>query len=91
MPTDFTNAAELVKLMVADTKPIELRNWSDLIALYAVHLSEIAPRLTEDEMWRLIAIGAAMHQRGFREFEASVVGGELMDYLRRVGKDGTND
>lgn len=87
MPTNFTDPAELMKLMMAETKPIELANWADFVALYAARLSEVAPKLTEEEVWRFIAIGAAMYQRGFREFEAGLMGGELMDYLRRVAKD----
>jgi len=82
-----TKPADLVQLMMAETKPMEFTNWADLLAVYALRLSEIAPKLTEQELWQLIAIGAAVHQRGYREFEAGVVGGDLLDYVRKAAKD----
>lgn len=90
MSVNFADSAELMKLMMAETKPIEMANWGDLVALYAARLSEVAPKLTDDEMWHLIAIGAAMYQRGYREFEAGVVGGHLLDQIRGAArkKDG---
>lgn len=86
MSTNFTDPTELLQLMMTDTKPMEPANWADLIALYAARLSELAPKLTEDEMWKLIAIGAAMYQRGYREFEAGVVGGHLLDVVRNAAR-----
>ena len=91
MSIDFTDSAALMQLMMTETKPIELSNWGDVVALYAARLSEVAPKLTEDEMWRLIAIGAAMYQRGYREFEAGVVGGELLEQLRKAARGGAGD
>lgn len=88
MTISSTEPVELLKLMAAETKPMEFANWADLLAVYALRLSEIAPKLTEDELWRLIAVGAAVHQRGYREFEAGVVGGHLLDTVRKAARDG---
>jgi hypothetical protein len=91
MPADFTDPAELMRLMMAETKPLESSDWSNLVALYAANLSEIAPKLNESEMWRLIAIGAAMYQRGYREFEAGMVGGHLLDLVRQAARGKADD
>lgn len=88
MTIPSTEPAELMQLMMAETAPMEFTNWPDLLAVYALRLSEIAPKLTEDELWRLIAVGAAVYQRGYREFEAGVIGGHLLDEVRKTAKDG---
>lgn len=86
MSIPSTEPADLVRLMMAETAPMEFSNWPDLLALYALRLSEVASKLTEDELWRLIAVGAAVYQRGYREFEAGVVGGHLLDVVRKAAK-----
>lgn len=87
MTIPSTEPAELMQLMMAETAPMEFPNWADLLAVYALRLSEIAPKLTEDELWRMIAVGAAVYQRGYREFEAGVIGGHLLDEVRKAAKD----
>lgn len=87
MDTPPKDTLGLMRLMMAETKPMEFNNWGDLLAIFALRLSEIAPKLTEDELWRQIAIGAAVYQRGFREFEAGVIGGHMLDTVRKAAKD----
>lgn len=88
MTIPSTEPADLMQLMMAETAPMEFTNWPDLLAVYALRLSEIAPKLTEDELWRMVAVGAAVYQRGYREFEAGVIGGHLLDEVRKAAKDG---
>lgn len=83
MSIPSTEPVELLKLMMAETKPMEPSNWTDVLAIYALRLSEIAPKLTEDELWRLIAIGAAVYQRSYREVESKTVTEMLIDVVRK--------
>lgn len=86
MSKPSTEPADLVRLMMSQTAPMEFTNWADLLAVYAFRLSEVAPKLTEEQLWRMIAVGAAVYQRGYREFEAGVVGGHLLDVVRKAAK-----
>jgi hypothetical protein len=43
-------------------------------------------KLTEEELFRLIAIGALVYQRGFREFDGNIMADLLIRTLREGGR-----
>jgi len=38
-------------------------DWESLLTVYAQRLERIAPKLTEDELYSMLAVGAAIYQR----------------------------
>ncbi|MNL10724.1 hypothetical protein D3C87_1315320 [compost metagenome] len=59
-------------------------DWESVLTVYASRLERIAPKLTEDELYSMLAIGAAIYQRWCQHSESERMTAEAL--LRLVGK-----
>lgn len=55
------NKHEVLALMLT-AKPLYAAEWESLLSIYAERLARVAPKLAEDELRQLVAVGAAIHQ-----------------------------
>lgn len=74
------NATEILSFMI-QAKTGEKIKWAALPALYAVTLAQIAPKLTEDELFGLIAIGSVIYDHSSHELVASAATNQLIQSL----------
>lgn len=74
------NATEILGFMI-QAKTEQQINWAALPALYAVTLAQIAPKLTEEELFSLIAIGSVLYDHSSRELVASAATDQLIKSL----------
>lgn len=74
----------MVALMITAKTPC-VGNWESLLDIYAERLEHIAPRLTEDELFSLLAVGGAIYQRWCQHGEAELEMSEAL--LRLQGKN----
>ncbi len=61
--------ATMLALMVA-AKQGDPGDWESLLTVYADRLERIAPKLTEDEQYSMLAVGAAIYQRWCQHTES---------------------
>jgi len=73
----------MLKLMINEKRPAVVPDWADLLMLYAKRLHELAPKLSDDELQPLIAIGAAVYRRGYAEDEADLSASAFLELARR--------
>jgi hypothetical protein len=83
MPGEEMDALGLLNLMITEKKPAMVPDWADLLMLYAKRLHELAPKLSDEEMQPLIAIGAAVYRRGYAEMEPDITAGAVLELARR--------
>lgn len=76
--------ATILALMVTAKTPSGPNSWETLLAAYAEQLEALAPKLTEEELFRLTAIGAAIYRRWCQHAESERETAEAL--LRLVGK-----
>lgn len=77
------DALGMLNRMINEKQPAMVPDWADLVMLYAKHLHEVAPKLSDDEIQPLIAIGAAVYQRGYAENESDITAGAVLELARR--------
>ncbi|RJF99056.1 hypothetical protein [Noviherbaspirillum saxi] len=54
---------QLLKMMTVEDALPAVENWDELLKFYAEHLARISGRLTENELYPLIAVGGMIFQR----------------------------
>lgn len=59
-------------------------DWESVLAAYADRLERIAPKLTEDELFSMLAVGAAIYQRWCQHADSERETAEAL--LRLLGK-----
>jgi hypothetical protein len=74
------NSTQILGFMI-QAKTDQQINWAALPALYAVTLAEIAPKLSENELFSLIAIGSVIYGHSSRELVASAAPEQLLKSL----------
>lgn len=79
------NADQILELMVKASEQVILPSNLGLVAMWARKLAPLSEKLTEDELYPLIALGAMVYQRGYREFEGSMTADLLIKTLRQGG------
>ncbi|MDY7549071.1 hypothetical protein QN379_08115 [Glaciimonas sp. Gout2] len=63
-----TMGPELIMDMWGNTsRQIPRATFEDLVEMLATEIAKISDKLSEDELYRIIAIGALFYQRGFKE------------------------
>jgi hypothetical protein len=77
------DALGMLKLMINERKPAVVPDWADLLMLYAKRLHEVAPKLSDEEIQPLIAIGAAVYRRGYAATEADLSASAVLELARR--------
>jgi len=58
-------------------------DWESLLTVYAQRLEQIAPKLTEDELYSMLAVGAAIYQRWCQHTDSEKEAAETL--LRLTG------
>lgn len=79
--------AQMVALMLTAKTPVP-GGWEPLLDHYAELLEQIAPRLDDDELYPLIAVGAAIYQRWCQHSAAEQ---EAAEALLRLNGGGEGD
>jgi hypothetical protein len=74
------NATQILGYMI-QAKTDQQINWAALPALYAVTLADISAKLTEDELFSLIAIGSVIYEHSSSELVATAITDQLMKSL----------
>ena len=74
------NATQILGYMV-QAKANQQINWAALPALYAVTLADISEKLTQDELFSLIAIGSVIYEHASSELVASAITDQLLKSL----------
>ncbi|CAB3627786.1 hypothetical protein LMG26845_00490 [Achromobacter insuavis] len=75
--------ATMLALMVTAKKG-DPGDWESVLTVYATRLERIAPKLTEDELYSMLAVGAAIYQRWCQHTDSERVAAEAL--LRLAGK-----
>ena len=75
--------ATMLVLMVTAKKG-DPGDWESVLTVYAASLERIAPKLTEDELYSMLAVGAAIYQRWCQHTESEQMTAEAL--LRLAGK-----
>jgi len=75
------NSAEILGYMIQAKPEQQTVKWCALPALYAVTLADISHKLTEEELFSLIAIGAVIYEHSSTELVASAVTEQLLKSL----------
>jgi hypothetical protein len=74
------NATQILGFMIQAKSDTQI-NWAALPALYAVTLAQIAPKLSEEELFSLIAIGSVLYEHSSSELVASAATDQLLKSL----------
>lgn len=74
------NATQILGFMIQAKSDTQI-NWAALPALYAVTVAQIAPKLTEEELFSLIAIGSVLYEHSSGELVASAATDQLLKSL----------
>lgn len=82
-PGDTMDKATMLALMVT-AKEGAPGDCESVLTVYADRLEKIAPKLTEAELYSMLAIGAAIYQRWCQHTESERE--TAKELLRRVGK-----
>lgn len=75
--------ATMLALMVT-AKEGDPGDWESLLTVYADRLEKVAPKLSEDELYSMLAVGAAIYQRWCQHTESERMTAEAL--LRLAGK-----
>ena len=78
------NAEQILELMVKASEQAILPSNVGLVTMWARRLAAVSGKLTDDELYPLIALGAMVYQRGYREFEGSMTA----DLIIKMAKEG---
>ncbi|RZI41521.1 hypothetical protein EGT07_18240 [Herbaspirillum sp. HC18] len=74
---------QVMELMVGAEEARPLPTNEQLLCQWAGVLSNLSGKLTDDELYSLIALGACIYQRGYREFESGITADLLLKSLRQ--------
>jgi hypothetical protein len=74
------NASQILSFMI-QAKTHKQIKWAAIPALYAVTLAEIAPKLTEEELFSLIAIGSVLYDHSSKEMVAQAATDQIIQSL----------
>jgi hypothetical protein len=73
---------EIIELIMGAQEQRPLPTNEQLLSLWARTISDLSGKLTDDELYPLIALGACVYQRGYREFESGITAEAVLKMLR---------
>jgi hypothetical protein len=73
---------EIIELIMGAQEQRPLPTNEQLLCLWARTISDLSGKLTDDELYPLIALGACVYQRGYREFESGITAEAMLKMLR---------
>jgi hypothetical protein len=73
---------EIIELIMGAQEQRPLPTNEQLLSLWARTISDLSGKLTDDELYPLIALGACVYQRGYREFESGITAEAMLKVLR---------
>lgn len=77
---------QIIEMWGRASRQVPLATYDDLVEMLATEIARISYKLTEDELFRMIAVGALVYQRGFREFGGDITADLLIQTLREGGR-----
>ncbi|TDR72028.1 hypothetical protein [Paludibacterium purpuratum] len=80
------NASQILSFMI-QAKSSQQIKWAAIPALYAVTLAQIAPKLSEEELFSLIAIGSVLYDHSTKELTAQAATNQLIQSLMHPTPD----
>lgn len=78
--------SEILDLITEASELITLPSNDDLAKIWAKRLAPLSEKITEDELYSLIALGVMVYQRGCRELGDSMPGDLLIRTLKQGGR-----
>ncbi|BEV71332.1 MULTISPECIES: hypothetical protein [unclassified Paludibacterium] len=78
------NASQILSFMI-QAKTGQQIKWAAIPALYAVTLAQIAPKLSEEELFSMIAIGSVLYDHSSKEIVAQAATDQLLKSLMNPG------
>jgi hypothetical protein len=79
-------AAKIIEMWARASCQVPLTSDDDIVQMFANEIAKLSYKLTEEELFRLIAVGALVYQRGFREFDGNIMADLLIRTLREGGR-----
>ncbi|MGS0742883.1 hypothetical protein ACVBEF_13760 [Glaciimonas sp. GG7] len=76
---------QIIEMWRRTSRQAPLATYDDLIDMLATEIAKISYKLDEDELFRMLAIGALIYQRGYREFGGDITADLLIKTLREGG------
>jgi hypothetical protein len=73
---------EIIELIMGAQEMRPLPTNEQLLCQWARTLSELSGKLADDDLYPLIALGACVYQRGYREFESGITAEAMLKMLR---------
>ena len=77
---------EILDLITEANTLITLPSNDDLAKIWARRLATLSEKITEDELYSLIALGVMVYQRGCREFGDGTTADLLIRTLKQGGR-----
>ena len=62
-------ASKIIEMWGRASCQVPLTSDDEIVQMFANEIAKLSYKLTEEELYRLIAVGALVYQRGFREFD----------------------
>ena len=79
-------AAKIIEMWSRASRQVPHTSDDDIVQMFANEIAKLSYKLTDEELYRLIAVGALVYQRGFREFDGTVMADLLIRTLREGGR-----
>ena len=77
---------QIIDMWSRASRQVPLATYEDLIEMLATEIGRISYKLTEDELFRMIAVGALVYQRAHKEFGGDITADLLIQTLREGGR-----
>lgn len=68
------------------TCQVPVANYDDLLEMLATEIAKISMKLSEEELYRMIAVGALMYQQRYKESGGDITVDLLIKTLREGGR-----
>ncbi|AMP00886.1 hypothetical protein ACIPF8_19610 [Collimonas sp. NPDC087041] len=79
-------ASKIIEMWGRASCQVPLTSDDEIVQMFANEIAKLSYKLTEEELYRLIAVGALVYQRGFREFDSNSMADLLIRTLREGGR-----
>jgi hypothetical protein len=76
--------AEILALMISAETRVD-SDWDALLCVYADRLARIAPKLTDDELYPLLAVGSAVYRRWCQQTDAEKAAADVLLKIKASG------
>ncbi|WP_395824304.1 hypothetical protein [Collimonas sp.] len=79
-------ASKIIEMWGRASCQVPLASDDEIVQMFANEIAKLSYKLTEAELYRLIAVGALVYQRGLREFDGNMMTDLLIRTLRQGGR-----